>query len=199
MVLANSIFYIFSIVSIISALMVVLSRNSVHSVLFLILTFCHVAGLFLLLGAEFLAFLLIIVYVGAVAVLFLFVVMMIDINIARLKEGFLGYLPIGAVIGFVLLIELILVLYVPHFSQQKIPISGTMKISNTEAIGMVLYTDYMFLFQTTGAILLVAMIGAIILALEPSVNPKRQNINKQNARCKKTAIEIVKVKSGDGI
>lgn len=213
MSLANLIFYLFATVSVASAVMVISARNPVHSVLFLILTFFNAAGLFVLLGAEFLALLLVIVYVGAVAVLFLFVVMMLDIDFSEMREGFLQYLPIGGLVGIILLVELILVLgsasITPEIAanmaqvspQITPPADGVLaqSISNAEAIGRVLYTDFIFYFQAAGAVLLVAMIGAIVLTLQPRDNPRRQNIAAQNARTKKDGVEVVKVKPGQGL
>jgi NADH-quinone oxidoreductase subunit J len=195
-------FYLFSGVCIASALMVIASRNPVHSVLFLILAFVNAAGLFLLLGAEFLAMILIVVYVGAVAVLFLFVVMMLDVDFAELRDGFLQYLPVGALIGIVLLAEILLVVgawtiggSTPRVAAAPIPAG----ISNTEAIGLVLYTKYIYYFQAAGLVLLVAMIGAIVLTLRHKEGVKRQNISDQVARTPATAIEVVKVQPGRGL
>ncbi len=202
MTLTSFVFYLFASVSVASALMVVASRNPVHSVLYLILTFFNAAGLFVLMGAEFLALLIVIVYVGAVAVLFLFVVMMLDIDFSRMREGFLQYLPVGGLIGLVLLVELVLVLGGGSFNSE-IALTGPKAtpegMSNAEAIGRVLYTDYIFYFQAAGAVLLVAMIGAIVLTLQKTDNPRRQNIAAQNARTKEDGVEIVKVKPGQGI
>ena len=160
-------FYLFAGVCVASALMVVTSRNPVHSVLFLILAFVNAAGLFVLLGAEFLAMILIVVYVGAVAVLFLFVVMMLDVDFAELREGFLSYLPIGALVGAVLLAELLVVVggwaIGPEVSRAA---GATQNISNTQALGLVLYTRYVYYFEASGIVLLVAMIGAIVLTLQ---------------------------------
>jgi NADH-quinone oxidoreductase subunit J len=195
-------FYLFSGVCIASALMVIASRNPVHSVLFLILAFVNAAGLFLLLGAEFLAMILVVVYVGAVAVLFLFVVMMLDVDFAELRDGFLQYLPVGALIGIVLLAEILLVVgawtiggNTPRVAAAPIPAG----ISNTEAIGLVLYTKYIYYFQAAGLVLLVAMIGAIVLTLRHKEGVKRQNISDQVARTPATAIEVVKVQPGRGL
>ena len=195
-------FYLFAIVTVASAVMVILSRNPVHSVLFLILAFVNAAGLFVLIGAEFLAFILIIVYVGAVAVLFLFVVMMLDVDFAELRQGFITYLPIGAAIGIILFFELGAVLIGwtigPDVGKAiAAPINN--QITNTEALGLVLYTRYVYFFQAAGVILLVAMIGAIVLTLQHKANVKRQSIAAQNARSKATAIDIVQVKSGQGL
>ncbi len=191
-------FYSFAIITLLSAIMVICARNPVHSVLFLILTFFSAAGLFVMLGAEFLAMLLVIVYVGAVAVLFLFVVMMLDIDIIRLRKGFLNYLPIGGLISFCLLIELLLVLGVTgEMEITRKTISSN--LSNTEALGAVLYTEYIYLFQVAGAILLTAMIGAIVLTLRTREDVKRQNINKQNKRSKKDSVELVDVEIEEGV
>jgi len=192
--------------------MVIAARNPVHSVLFLILAFFNSAGLFVLLGAEFLALILVIVYVGAVAVLFLFVVMMLDIDFIKLREGFLQYLPIGGLVGSILLIELILVLSGSSFIVDMImPMVAPLEtmptdssaiattLSNTEALGMVLYTKYIFYFQVAGAILLVAMIGAIMLTLQKQDNPRQQDINAQNARRRQDSVELVERDSGQGL
>ena len=204
MVLAGLFFYVFAIITVASALMVISSRNPVHSVLFLILAFVNAAGLFLLLGAEFLAMILVVVYVGAVMVLFLFVVMMLDIDFAELREGFMQYLPIGALVGFILLAELIMVLgawtLTPELvAHPHMPIPESSAMTNTEALGRVLYTDYVYFFQAAGMILLVAMVGAIVLTLRHKVGVKRQVIADQVARTPATAIEIRKVESGKGI
>jgi NADH-quinone oxidoreductase subunit J len=195
-------FYLFSAICIASALMVIASRNPVHSVLFLILAFVNAAGLFLLLGAEFLAMILVVVYVGAVAVLFLFVVMMLDVDFAELRDGFLQYLPVGALIGIVLLAEILLVVGAwtigggtPRVAAAPIPTD----VSNTEAIGLVLYTKYIYYFQAAGLVLLVAMIGAIVLTLRHKEGVKRQSISDQVARTPETAIEVVKVQPGQGL
>ena len=195
-------FYLFAAVLTLSALMVVASRNPVHAVLFLILSFFDAAGLFVLLGAEFLAMILIVVYVGAVAVLFLFVVMMLDVDFAELRQGFLQYLPIGVVVGVVFLAELLLVLGAwvigPGVPQSVgAPIPGN--ITNTEALGRVLYTNYVYYFQASGLVLLVAMIGAIVLTLRHKPQVKRQVIADQVARTRATAIDVVKVRPGQGL
>ncbi len=197
-------FYLFAIVTVASAVMVIFSRNPVHSVLFLILAFVNAAGLFVLIGAEFLAFILIIVYVGAVAVLFLFVVMMLDVDFAELRQGFINYLPIGGAVGAILFFELAAVLIGwtigPEVGKAiTAPIPPADQISNTQALGLVLYTRYVYFFQAAGVILLVAMIGAIVLTLQHKANVKRQSIAAQNARSKATAIDIVQVKSGQGL
>ena len=177
-------FYVFSLVAILSALMVISARNPVHSVLFLILSFVNTSGLFVLLGAEFLAMILVVVYVGAVAVLFLFVVMMLDINFVKLREGFLQYLPFGALLGIVLIIELGILFLTKSFSENslskfvELPIMN--EVENTKLIGQVLYTNYFYLFQISGLILLVAMVGSITLTLRDRGQVKRQNISQQN-------------------
>jgi NADH-quinone oxidoreductase subunit J len=197
-------FYLFATVTIASAFMVIASRNPVQSVLFLILAFVNAAGLFLMMGAEFLAMILVIVYVGAVAVLFLFVVMMLDVDFAELRQGFLQYLPFGALIGVIFLLELILVVgaYVidPALVRSPaVPIPPADLMTNTEAIGQVLYTRYFYFFQAAGLILLVAMIGAIVLTLRERPGIKRQDISRQNARTQETAVEVRKVPFRQGI
>jgi NADH-quinone oxidoreductase subunit J len=195
-------FYLFAGVCVASAVMVIVSRNPVHSVLFLILAFVNAAGLFVLMGAEFLAMILVVVYVGAVAVLFLFVIMMLDVDFAELREGFLEYLPIGLVIGAIFLAELLLVggswVIDPGIAKQiTAPIPTD--ISNTEALGLVLYTKYIHYFQIAGMVLLVAMIGAIVLTLRHKAKVKRQDINVQNARTPELAMAVRKVASGQGL
>ena len=195
-------FYVFSIIAIASAFMVISARNPVHAVLFLILTFVNAAGLFMLAGAEFLALILIVVYVGAVAVLFLFVVMMLDVDFAQLRQGLLQYAPIGLVVGLVLLLELLLVagsfVVSPEVTSAAVlPIDSA--IDNTRALGQVLYTRYVYLFQGAGAVLLVAMIGAIVLTLRHKPNVKRQDPIKQVGRKVSETLEVVKVKSGQGL
>jgi NADH-quinone oxidoreductase subunit J len=182
--------------------MVIASRNPVHSVLFLILAFVNAAGLFVMMGAEFLAMILIVVYVGAVAVLFLFVVMMLDVDFAELKHGVLQYLPIGVLVGGIFLAELLFVVGAwaigPGVKTAiTAPIPTTMP--NTEALGLVLYTRYVYFFEGAGMVLLVAMIGAIVLTLQHRVRVKRQSIPVQNARTAAMAIEVVKVKTGQGL
>ncbi|MCD7060907.1 NADH-quinone oxidoreductase subunit J [Pelagibacterium xiamenense] len=201
MVLPYIFFYLFSAIVIASALMVIASRNPVHSVLFLILAFVNAAGIFMLAGAEFLALILIVVYVGAVAVLFLFVVMMLDVDFAEFRSGMLQYMPIGALIGIVLLLELLLVAGTAYLAPEGagsgvLPIAGG--IENTRALGQILYTRYIYLFQACGLVLLVAMIGAIVLTLRHKPGVKRQDIAKQVARGK-SGLEIVKVESGKGL
>ena len=199
---AAAFFYLFAGVTIASAVMVVTSRNPVHSVLFLILAFVNAAGLFLLLGAEFLAMLLIVVYVGAVAVLFLFVVMMLDVDFAEFRQGFLNYLPVGVLIGLVFLVELVLVVGAWVIDPQIVsapvaPIPAGM--TNTEALGRVLYTQYVYYFQAAGLVLLVAMIGAIVLTLRERGGVKRQHIPTQNARTREMAMEVKQVPSRAGV
>ena len=200
MTVASLFFYLFSVVATASAVMVISSRNPFHSVLFLILTFFNAAGLFILMGAEFLALILVVVYVGAVAVLFLFVVMMLDVDFTELRRGMLGYLPIGGAIGMILLVELLLVLGTWHFSGEagKIaePILAGGGVTNTEALGLIIYTKYFFYFQVAGLVLLVAMIGAIVLTLRHKQGIRRQNINDQVARNPATAIEVRQVMPG---
>jgi NADH-quinone oxidoreductase subunit J len=202
MALSAGFFYVFATLAVFSAAMVIVAKNPVHAVLFLILTFFNAAGLFILLGAEFLAMLLVIVYVGAVAVLFLFVVMMLDVDFAELRAGFIKNAPLGALIGGILLIELIMVVgfqvMKPGFAATpSVPIvPGT---SNTAALGRVLYTKYVYLFQGAGLILLVAMIGAIVLTLRHKPGVKRQSIAAQVARGPATAMDVIKVPSGGSV
>ena len=198
-------FYLFAILSVSSAAMVIIARNPVHAVLFLILTFFNAAGLFILLGAEFLAMLLIIVYVGAVAVLFLFVVMMLDVDFAELKAGFIKNAPVGALIGGVVLLELAALFLVYGFDvgvggnvQTAMPSTGS-GIDNTTALGRVIYTKYVYFFQAAGLVLLVAMIGAIVLTLRHKEGVKRQSVAEQVARSTKTAIEVVEVAPGNAV
>jgi len=201
MIIAALFFYLFAGVCIASAFMVIAAKNPVHSVLFLILAFVNAAGLFVLMGAEFLAMILVVVYVGAVAVLFLFVVMMLDVDFAELRQGFLQYLPIGAVLGVVLLIELLLVVGTWAIGPDvpKAVAAPTPAMPNTQALGQLLYTHYVYFFQAAGVVLLVAMIGAIVLTLRHKPSVKRQHIGAQNARTKASAIEIVKVQPGQGL
>src|SRR5689334_20778787 len=190
-------FYVFSVITVASALMVIAARNPVHPVLFLILAFVNSAGLFMLAGAEFLALILVVVYVGAVAVLFLFVTMMLDVDFASLRQGMLQYAPVGVVIGLILLVELLLVggSYVMSATTSAAPVMPINEtISNTKALGEVLYTRYVFLFQGAGAVLLVAMVGAIVLTLQHKTNVKRQNIAHQVSRKRAEGVELVKVK-----
>ncbi len=196
-------FYLMAGVTLLSALAVVGARNPVHSVLFLIAAFFSAAGLFVLLGAEFLAMLLVVVYVGAVAVLFLFVVMMLDIDFAKLKAGFAQYLPIGGLVAGVLAIEMVLVaLTVARegaAAGNALPDANAGGTSNIEAIGKVLYTDYAYYFEAAGLVLLVAMIGAIVLTMRHKAHVKRQDIGKQVARNTRTGMEVVQIKSGSGV
>jgi NADH-quinone oxidoreductase subunit J len=202
MILHALFFYLFAGICVASAVMVIAAKNPVHSVLFLILAFVNAAGLFVLLGAEFLGMILVVVYVGAVAVLFLFVVMMLDVDFAELRQGFLQYLPVGVLVGMIFLAELLLVVGawtlgpgIPQTITAPIPTA----ISNTEALGLVLYTRYIYFFQAAGLVLLVAMVGAIVLTLRHKPNVKRQNIAEQVARTKVTAIEIRQVRPGQGL
>jgi NADH-quinone oxidoreductase subunit J len=204
MSLAAAFFYLFAGLCVASAFMVIAARNPVHSVLYLILAFVNAAGLFVLLGAEFLAMILVVVYVGAVAVLFLFVVMMLDVDFAELRQGFLQYLPVGALIGVIFLVELLLVVGAWNIGPGVVrsiasPIPPMEQISNTEALGLVLYTRYIYYFQAAGIVLLIAMIGAIVLTLRRKPGVKRQNIADQVARTKETAIEVRQVRPGQGI
>ncbi|NTJ42096.1 NADH-quinone oxidoreductase subunit J [Agrobacterium larrymoorei] len=197
-------FYIFAFVAVASAFLVIASKNPVHSVLFLILTFFNAAALFLLTGAEFLGMILLVVYVGAVAVLFLFVVMMLDVDFAELRSGVLQYAPMGALIGVILAAELIVVIGGSVLNPQAaksitMPIPNPAERTNTAALGDVLYTNYVYFFQLAGLVLLVAMIGAIVLTLRHRTDIKRQDISTQVARDPKTAVTTVKVKPGQGI
>jgi NADH-quinone oxidoreductase subunit J len=194
-------FYVLAGVAVFAALAVVSARNPVHSVLFLILTFFNAAGLFVLMGAEFLAMLLVVVYVGAVAVLFLFVVMMLDVDFVELKQGFLNYMPLGGLVGAVLLAELVLVTGAvrgqANFADR--PTALPDGVTNAERIGRVLYTDYLLLFQLAGLVLFVAMIGAIVLTLRHREGVKRQDVSRQTARNKKTGVELKDVRPGQGL
>jgi len=204
MIVQGLAFYLFAIITIASAVIVISLRNPVHSVLFLIFAFFNAAGLFVLMGAEFLAMILVVVYVGAVAVLFLFVVMTLDINFAELKQGFLQYLPIGALMGVVLLLELAFIVGTWVIAPEveavaAAPTPPVEKVSNIEAIGRILYTDYIYLFQAAGMVLLVAMVGAIVLTLRQRAGVKRQLIASQVARRREDGVEVVKVPTGSGI
>jgi NADH-quinone oxidoreductase subunit J len=197
-------FYLFAFIAVAAAFMVISARNPVHSVLYLILTFFNAAALFLLTGAEFLAMILLVVYVGAVAVLFLFVVMMLDVDFAELKQGALQYAPIGGLVGLILAAELIVVVggyaFAPKLAgQTAMPTPDIAARHNTAALGDVLYTNYIYFFQIAGLVLLVAMIGAIVLTLRHKEGVKRQSIPTQVARTPATAIEIKKVETGKGI
>lgn len=202
--LATAFFYLFSFIMLASAIIVIVARNPVHSVLFLILAFFNAAALFLLVGAEFLGFILLVVYVGAVAVLFLFVVMMLDVDFAELKSGAFRYAPLGAFVGSIVAIELIVIFVSSHFSpvlKTNItqPIPDLAQRTNTQALGDILYTDYVFYFEIAGIILLIAMIGAIVLTLRHKSGVKRQSIAAQVSRTVESAIEIKQVESGKGI
>ena len=190
-------FYVFAGVTCLAGLMVISSRNPVHSVLFLILAFFNSAGLFVLLGAEFLAMLLVVVYVGAVAVLFLFVVMMLDINFAELRDGFQRYMPLGLGVGGILLAEILFVFFTREEMSENLNLVS--EVSNTRALGRVLYTDYIYLFQVAGLILLVAMIGAITLTLRRRENVRKQSISTQNDRTREETIQVVKVPNRIGV
>ncbi|MFQ5773219.1 MAG: NADH-quinone oxidoreductase subunit J [Kiloniellaceae bacterium] len=197
-------FYLFAAVAVAAGVMVISARNPVHSVLFLILAFFNSAGLFVLMGAEFLAMILVVVYVGAVAVLFLFVVMMLDVDIVELRQGFLQYLPIGGLIGLILLVELTLVLGASIAAPEagaaaSVPILPPEQQANTAALGEVLYTRYIYLFQAAGLVLLVAMIGAIVLTLRQRVDVRRQSIGAQVSLRREQAIEVKKVPSRSGV
>lgn len=197
-------FYAFAAVTVAAGVMVISARNPVHSVLFLILAFFNAAGLFVLMGAEFIAMILVIVYVGAVAVLFLFVVMMLDINFVELRQGFLQYLPIGALVGLVLLAELVLILgswvIAPGVAERAAsPTPAITETTNTHAIGNILYTDYIYLFQAAGLVLLIAMIGAIVLTLRSREGVRRQKIATQVSRTRTESVEIKQVEPGSGV
>lgn len=202
MILSALFFYLFAGVCVASAAMVIVSRNPVHSVLYLILAFVNASGLFILMGAEFLGMMLIVVYVGAVAVLFLFVIMMLDVDFVELREGFMQYLPIGLVIGGIFVFELLLAVggwVINPQVAKSITAAIPANISNTEALGLVLYTNYIHYFQLAGMVLLVAMIGAIVLTLRHKVMVKRQDINVQNARTPALAMSVRKVAAGQGL
>ncbi|MEO1329702.1 MAG: NADH-quinone oxidoreductase subunit J [Pseudomonadota bacterium] len=198
-------FYLFASVAVAAGLMVVLARSPVRSVLWLILAFFSSSGLFVLLGAEFLAMLLLIVYVGAVAVLFLFVVMMLDVDFAQLKQGMAEYFPLGAVIGLILLAEIALVVasswaVSSQAAQLKAqPAATGVEIENTRALGLVIYSDYALLFQVAGLILLVAMIGAIVLTLRARDGVKKQSVIAQMHRTREESVALVDAKPGEGV
>lgn len=202
MTLTVGFFYLFAVLAVASAAMVIIAKNPVHAVLFLILTFFNAAGLFILLGAEFLAMLLVIVYVGAVAVLFLFVVMMLDVDFAELKAGFIKNAPVGLLVGGIVLAELV-ALFVGqslNLGLGKTLASATPAgVDNTKALGLLVYTKYVYIFQAAGLILLVAMIGAIVLTHRRRDGVKRQNISMQNARTPATAMAVIKVPSGESV
>jgi NADH-quinone oxidoreductase subunit J len=202
MILPALFFYLFAGVCVASAVMVIVSRNPVHSVLFLILAFVNASGLFILMGAEFLGMVLIFVYVGAVATMFLFVIMMLDVDFTELREGFIEYLPVGLVIGGIFMFELLLIVFVWVINPgtvKSITAAIPTNVSNTEALGLVLYTKYIYYFQIAGLVLLVAMIGAIVLTLRHKAKVKRQDINVQNARTPELAMSLRKVASGQGL
>ena len=204
MTAADLAFYAFSTVTVAAALMVTLSRNPVHSVLWLILTFLSAAGLFVLLGAEFVAMLLIIVYVGAVAVLFLFVVMMLDVDFAALKSEMAKYMPIGLLVAVILLIQLAFGLGAwvsadGAMGLHQAPTPDASKIDNTRALGLLLYDKYLYLFQLSGLILLVAMIGAIVLTLRSRPGVRRQRVSEQFYRPRDQVLEVVKVPTRGGV
>jgi NADH-quinone oxidoreductase subunit J len=197
-------FYLFAAIAVASAVMVISARNPVHSVLFLILAFFNGSGLFVLMGAEFLAMILVVVYVGAVAVLFLFVVMMLDINVAEMRQGFLQYLPLGGLVGLILFVELAMIagawVIAPEAAAlSQVPIPPPSEVTNTEALGRVLYDDYVYLFQAAGLVLLVAMIGAIVLTLRSREGVRRQSIPNQIARRREDSIEVKDVPTGSGV
>jgi len=198
-------FYAFAAILLASAVMVITAKNPVHSVLYLVLAFFNAAGLFVLIGAEFVAFILVIVYVGAVAVLFLFVVMMLDINFQELRQGFLQYLPIGLVIGLILAVELIFLALSWYAAPEALTAStaaaaaASTDITNTEAIGQVLYTQYVYAFQASGLILLVAMIGAIVLTLRSRTGVRRQRIMEQVDRKREDVLSVRKVPTRGGV
>ena len=196
-------FYLFAGIAIAAGVMVIAARNPVHSVLYLILAFFNGAGLFVLMGAEFLAMILVVVYVGAVAVLFLFVVMMLDIDLVEIRQGFLQYLPIGGLIGIILLVELLLVfaawIAVPEtVAVASVPMPPPDQVPNTRALGAVLYTKYAYLFQASGLILLIAMIGAIVLTLRQREGVRRQSIAAQIGRRREESVEVKKVPTRSG-
>lgn len=198
MLLAIS-FYALALTAIAAAFMVVASKNPVHSVMFLILTFFSAAGLFVLMGAEFLALLIVMVYVGAVAVLFLFVVMMLDVDFVELKQGFLQYLPVGGLVAIVLLLEMILVGAAYVSGDGTTVVVRDPEVSNLEAFGEVLYTEYAGMFEAAGLILLVALIGAVVLTLREREGVRKQNIMDQNARTRETGVELVDIEPGQGL
>ena len=203
MVLQAIAFYLLAATTLVAGVAVISARNPVHSVLFLITAFFSAAGLFVLLGAEFLAMILVVVYVGAVAVLFLFVVMMLDVDFVALRQGFARYLPIGTIIAGILTVEMVIVAtsVATHGAAAKFtePATPVADVTNIEAIGRVLYTDYVYFFQTAGLVLLVAMIGAIVLTLKRREGVKRQDIGAQVARTPASGMRTVSIKSGEGI
>ncbi len=195
-------FYLFAFVTVFAGVMVISARNPVHSVLFLILAFFNTAGMFVLIGAEFLAMILVIVYVGAVAVLFMFVVMMLDINFVQLRQGFMQYLPIGGLVGIVLLVELLVVIGGWALGPEAAKVAAAPApeaVSNTRALGELLYTHYIYLFQAAGLVLLVAMIGAIVLTHRRRPGVRRQSIGEQIRRSAAKSVELKNVPTGKGI
>ena len=199
--IASLVFYAFTALLVLSALMVISAKNPVHSVLFLIFAFFNAAGLCVLIGAEYIAMTLVIVYVGAVAVLFLFVIMMIDIDIAAMRQGFLKYLPFGALVALVLFVQFYVLFAIvgrnaPQVAMAQSPVPEG--VGNTQAIGQVLYTDYVYAFQMAGLVLLVAMIGAIVLTLRDRKQALKQNINRQVARRREDAVKVISVETGEG-
>jgi NADH-quinone oxidoreductase subunit J len=196
------IFYFLSTITILSSIMVISSKNTVHAVFFLILDFVSISALFIMIGAEFVGMILLIVYVGAVAVLFLFVVMMLEGNFTKIKQSFLQYLPFGFFIGAVILLELVLIIgswqYRPEFIKTA-KIAYNANETNTEQIGKLIYTDYFLPFQLSGIVLLVAMIGAILLTFRRRDNIKRQDILKQSSREREDSIVLVDVESNKGV
>lgn len=202
MIISALAFYLFAAIAVFGGVMVISAKNPVHSVLFLVLTFFNSAGLFVLLGAEFLAMLLVVVYVGAVAVLFLFVVMMLDINFVELRQGFLQYLPIGATVGLILMVELVLIVGGIHLAPEAMSIGQAAtpamgEVSNTHALGELLYTKFIYLFQAAGVVLLIAMIGAIVLTHRRREGVHKQVIADQVSR--KAKVDMIKVETGKGI
>lgn len=204
MILPSLAFYLFAAMTVACGVMVIVSRNPVHSVLFLILAFFNSAGLFVLMGAEFLAMILVIVYVGAVAVLFMFVVMMLDINFVELREGFLQYLPVGLLVGIILFVEILLIVgawvIAPEVTASvAAPAPAPETRENTAALGDLIYTNYIYLFQAAGMILLVAMIGAIVLTLRTRPGVKKQRISDQVGRARSASVELKKIRPGQGV
>jgi len=198
------VFYLFAALAVAGAVLVISARNPVHSVLFLILVFFNAAGLFLLLGAEFLAMVLVVVYVGAVAVLFLFVVMMLDISFSKLREGFLQYLPTGGLVGLILLVELLTALgawkLAPDGAEAlAAPIAKLGELDNTRVLGSLLYTNYVYLFQGAGIILLIAMVGCIMLTHRQRPGVMKQKVADQTARRPSDTLQIRKVTTGEGV
>ena len=203
MIIQGLAFYLFAAITVAAGVLVISARNPVHSVLFLILAFFNSAGLFVLMGAEFLAMILVVVYVGAVAVLFMFVVMMLDISQAEMRAGFLQYLPLGAMIGFILVMELGIIggswMIADNVDKNFVAPIAAVKTTNTEALGNMLYTHYIYYFQAAGMILLVAMIGAIVLTHRKRLGVRKQNIGDQVSRHPSNTVEIKKVSSWSGV